>query len=102
LIPTTIGALVVVFLLMRVLPGDPAAAMLGTNATPQAVADLHSQLGLDKPLLEQFVDYVTGLARLDLGRSLAIRTPVTTLLAQAILPTLLLTLGGTLVSVVVG
>src|SRR3982750_746395 len=69
LVPTTIGALVLVFFLMRVLPGDPAAAMLGTNATPQGVADLRSQLGLDKSLLEQFVDYVTGLARLDLGRS---------------------------------
>lgn len=102
LIPTTIGALVLVFVLMRVLPGDPAAAMLGTNATPQAVADLHSQLGLDKPLYEQFIEYVVGLARLDLGRSLAIRTPVTTLLAQALLPTVLLTIGGTLVSVIVG
>jgi ABC-type dipeptide/oligopeptide/nickel transport system permease component len=87
---------------MRVLPGDPAAAMLGTNATPQSVADLRSQLGLDKPLTEQFVDYVIGLARLDLGRSLAVRTPVTNLLGQALLPTLLLTLGGTLVSVIVG
>jgi peptide/nickel transport system permease protein len=102
LIPTTVGALVLVFFLMRVLPGDPAAAMLGTNATPQSVADLRSQLGLDKPLTEQFVDYVVGLARLDLGRSLAVRTPVTNLLGQALLPTLLLTLGGTLVSVVVG
>jgi peptide/nickel transport system permease protein len=102
LIPTTIGALVLVFFLMRVLPGDPAAAMLGTNATPQSVAALREQLGLDEPLIQQFVDYVTGLARLDLGRSLAVRTPVTTLLRQAILPTLMLTLGGTLVSVVVG
>jgi ABC-type dipeptide/oligopeptide/nickel transport system permease component len=102
LIPTTVGALVLVFFLMRVLPGDPAAAMLGTNATPQSVADLRSQLGLDKPLTEQFVDYVVNLARLDLGRSLAVRTPVTNLLGQALLPTLLLTLGGTLVSVVVG
>ncbi len=91
-----------VFVLMRVLPGDPAAAMLGTNATPQSVADLRTQLGLDKSLLDQFVEYVTGLARLDLGRSLAVRTPVTTLLAQALGPTLLVTLGGTLVSVVVG
>src|SRR5437868_10488011 len=87
---------------MRVLPGDPAAAMLGTNATPQGIADLREQLGLDKPLFDQFVDYVTGLARLDLGRSLAVRTPVTTLLGQAIGPTLLVTLGGTLVSVLVG
>jgi ABC-type dipeptide/oligopeptide/nickel transport system permease component len=102
LVPTTLGALVLVFFLMRVLPGDPAAAMLGTNATPQAVADLHAQLGLDRPLAEQFWDYISGLARLDLGRSLAVRTPVTTLLAQSIGPTLLLTLGGTLVSVIIG
>jgi peptide/nickel transport system permease protein len=102
LVPTTVGALVLVFFLMRVLPGDPAAAMLGTNATPQAVADLRSQLGLDRPLYEQFVDYVVGLAQLDFGRSLAVRTPVSALLAQALLPTLLLTLGGTLVSVLLG
>ncbi|HEX8969174.1 MAG TPA: ABC transporter permease [Chloroflexota bacterium] len=102
LIPTLIGALVLVFFLMRILPGDPAAAMLGTNATPQAVADLRAQLGLDKPLVQQFADYVAGLARLDLGRSLAVRAPVSTLLGQALWPTLLLTLGGTLVSVAVG
>ncbi len=102
LLPTTVGALVLVFFLMRVLPGDPAAAMLGTNATPQAVADLKSQLGLDKPLIEQFGDYVTGLVHLDLGRSLALRTPVSTLIGRAIGPTLLLTITGTLVSVVVG
>jgi ABC-type dipeptide/oligopeptide/nickel transport system permease component len=102
LVPTTAGALVLVFFLMRVLPGDPAAAMLGTNATPQAVADLRAQLGLDRPLPVQFLDYIVGLAHLDFGRSLALRTPVSTLLWQALLPTLLLTLGGTLVSVVVG
>jgi ABC-type dipeptide/oligopeptide/nickel transport system permease component len=102
LVPTTVGALVLVFFLMRVLPGDPAAAMLGTNATPQAVADLRSQLGLDKPLAVQFLEYVSGLVQLDLGRSLALRAPVTTLLSQALWPTLLLTLGGTAVSVVVG
>jgi len=102
LVPTTVGALVLVFVLMRVLPGDPAAAMLGTNATPQAVADLRSQLGLDKPLLQQFLDYVLGLGTLDLGRSLALRAPVTSLLWQALLPTLLLTISGTLVSVIVG
>src|SRR5690349_15659119 len=102
LVPTTLGALILVFFLMRVLPGDPAAAMLGTNATPQAVADLRAQLGLDRPLLLQFVDYVTGLAHLDLGRSLALRTPVSTLIGLAIGPTLLLTVCGTLVSVIVG
>jgi peptide/nickel transport system permease protein len=102
LVPTLVGALVLVFVLMRVLPGDPAAAMLGTNATPQAIADLRQQLGLDKPLLLQLLDYVTGMARLDLGRSLALRTPVSSLIWQALWPTLLLTVGGTLVSVVAG
>src|SRR5215470_15625244 len=102
LIPTTVGALILVFFLMRVLPGDPAAAMLGTNATPQAVADLKAQLGLDKPLAQQFADYAVGLAHLDLGRSLALRVPVTTLITQALGPTLLLTLCGTVVSVVIG
>ena len=102
LIPTTVGALVLVFFLMRVVPGDPAAAMLGTNATPQAVADLKSQLGLDKPILLQFVDYAVGLAHLDLGRSLALRVPVTTLLGQALIPTLELTIAGTLISVIIG
>src|SRR5919204_431703 len=101
-VPTTLGALVLVFLMLRVLPGDPATAMLGTNATPQAVTDLQAQLGLDRPLWVQFVDYIGGLARLDLGRSLALRTPVSVLVAQALVPTLLLTLGGSLVSVVVG
>jgi ABC-type dipeptide/oligopeptide/nickel transport system permease component len=102
LVPTTVGALVLVFFLMRVLPGDPAAAMLGTNATPDSVASLRSQLGLDKPLIEQFIDYVGGLARLDLGRSLAVRAPVTDLLVLGLVPTILLTLGGTVVSVLVG
>jgi ABC-type dipeptide/oligopeptide/nickel transport system permease component len=97
-----VGALVLVFFLMRVVPGDPAAAMLGTNATPQAVADLRSQLGLDKPILLQFVDYAVGLAHLDLGRSLALRVPVTTLLGQALLPTLALCVAGTVVSVIIG
>jgi ABC-type dipeptide/oligopeptide/nickel transport system permease component len=97
-----VGALVLVFFLMRVVPGDPAAAMLGTNATPQAVADLKSQLGLDKPILLQFVDYAVGLAHLDLGRSLALRVPVTTLLGQALIPTLELTIAGTLISVIIG
>jgi ABC-type dipeptide/oligopeptide/nickel transport system permease component len=102
LILTTGGALVLVFFLMRVVPGDPAAAMLGTSASPEAVAGLRAQLGLDRPLLQQFVDYLAGLAQLDLGRSLALRTPVATLLWQALIPTILLTVGGTLVSLLVG
>jgi ABC-type dipeptide/oligopeptide/nickel transport system permease component len=97
-----LGALILVFFMLRVLPGDPATAMLGTNATPQAVAVLRAQLGLDRPLLLQLADYLVALAHLDLGRSLALRAPVSTLLGQALVPTLLLTLGGSVVSIVLG
>jgi ABC-type dipeptide/oligopeptide/nickel transport system permease component len=99
---TTVGALVLIFVLLRIVPGDPAAAMLGSNATAQAVADLRAQMGLDKPLYAQFADYVVSLAQLDLGRSLALRTPVATLVGNALGPTMSLAAGGMLVSVLVG
>jgi len=102
IVPTTFGALVMVFFVMRVLPGDTAVAMLGTTATPDAIAALREQLGLNRPLSEQFLTYLWGLARLDLGQSLALHVPVTTLLANALPHTLMLTLAGTLVGTVIG
>jgi peptide/nickel transport system permease protein len=101
-VPTMLGALVLVFLVMRVLPGDPAIALLGTAATPDAVAVLRRELGVDRPLLDQFAAYLAGAFRLDLGQSLALRAPVTQLVGDAVPHTLLLTLGGTLVAVAVG
>jgi peptide/nickel transport system permease protein len=102
ILPTALGALVIVFVLLRIVPGDPAAAMLGVSATPESVQALRAQLGLDRPLWRQFLDYAGGLIRLDLGTSLAFRVPVAQLLAQALGPTLLLALGGTVVSVLIG
>jgi peptide/nickel transport system permease protein len=102
IVPTMLGALVLVFLVMRVLPGDPAIALLGTAATPDAVAALRRDLGVDRPLLQQFVAYVSGVLRLDLGQSLALRAPVTRLVLDAVPHTLLLTLGGTLVAAAIG
>ena len=102
IVPTMFGALVLVFLVMRVLPGDPAIALLGTAATPDAVAALRRDLGVDRPLLEQFVAYLSGALRLDLGQSLALRAPVTRLVLDAVPHTLLLTLGGTLVAAAIG
>ena len=74
-VPTILGALVLVFVLMRIVPGDPAAAMLGNAATASGVAQLRSQMGLDQPMYVQFASYFSGLLHLDLGRSLALRTP---------------------------
>jgi len=102
IIPTMLGALVLVFLVMRVLPGDPALTLLGTAATPEAVAALRRDLGVDRPLLEQFIAYLGGALRLDLGQSLALRAPVTRLVLDAVPHTLLLTIGGTLVAAVIG
>jgi ABC-type dipeptide/oligopeptide/nickel transport system permease component len=102
IVPTMLGALVLVFLVMRVLPGDPAIALLGTAATPDAVAALRRDLGVDRPLLEQFAAYLGGALRLDLGQSLALRAPVTRLVVDAVPHTLLLTLGGTVVAVLIG
>jgi peptide/nickel transport system permease protein len=101
-VPTTFGAFVLVFVLMRILPGDPAVSMLGTTATPDAIAALRDQLGLNRPLWQQFVSYLWGLVRLDLGQSLALRVPVAVLIADALPHTVLLTLGGTLVATLVG
>jgi len=91
-----------VFVVMRVLPGDAAVAMLGTTATPDAIVALRENLGLDRPLWEQLLSYLWGLVRLDLGQSLALRAPVRTLLADAIPHTFMLTLGGTLVGTAIG
>src|SRR5262245_13369335 len=102
ILPTMLGALVLVFLVMRILPGDPAIALLGTAATPEALAALRRDLGVDRPLAEQFVASLSGALRLDLGQSLALRAPVTQLVLDAVPHTLLLTAGGTLVAVAIG
>ena len=65
-IPSILGVIVVTFLLTRVLPGDTAAYFAGPAATPQAIADIRSKLGLDQPLPVQFVSYVSALVKGDL------------------------------------
>ncbi len=70
------SAATVVFFLIHLIPGDPAAAMLGEGAAPGDVAALRHDLGLDRPLLEQYGVWLGGLARGDLGRSLQTRRAV--------------------------
>jgi peptide/nickel transport system permease protein len=69
-LPTLIGVIVVTFVLTRMLPGDPAAYFAGPTATADSIEATRHRLGLDRPLPEQFVRYVEGLARGDLGKSL--------------------------------
>jgi peptide/nickel transport system permease protein len=75
-LPNLAGVVVISFILTRALPGDPAAYFAGAAATQEAIAQVRSQLGLDKPLLEQFFLYVSALARGDMGLSLTTGQPV--------------------------
>ena len=75
-IPSIVGVVVVTFMLTRLLPGDPAAYFAGLAATPQAIAEIRTKLGLDKTLPEQFVAYIADLAHGNLGNSLSTGQPV--------------------------
>ncbi len=75
-LPNLAGVVVITFLLTRALPGDPAAFFAGGAATPEAIEQVRVQLGLDKPLPEQFFRYIADLARGELGTSLTTGQPV--------------------------
>ncbi|MFN0160275.1 MAG: ABC transporter permease [Burkholderiales bacterium] len=91
-LPNLIGVVVVTFLLTRALPGDPAAFFAGAAATPEAVEEVRKKLGLDQPLLAQFMRYLGELARGDLGQSLSTGQSVATELVQRLPASLELTL----------
>ena len=82
----------VVFVIVRVAPGDPASVMLGPDATAQDVAALRARLGLDQPLPVQYALFVAQLLRGDLGHSIFLNMPVLTALAERAEPTFFLTL----------
>jgi peptide/nickel transport system permease protein len=75
-------ASVLIFLIVNVLPGDPATLMLGTDARPDTLQALRHQLGLDQPLLIQYASWVLGFLRFDFGTSMTYATPVLTLIAE--------------------
>jgi peptide/nickel transport system permease protein len=102
-VPTVLGVTLLVFLMIHLVPGDPARALLGVRATPRQIAELHHEWGLDRSLPAQYGTFLLRLAHGDLGRSVTLdttvgsvvgqRLPVTGLLiAVAIVFTVLLTL----------
>ena len=101
-LPSLLGLLVVTFLLIRVVPSDPAMAMAGDAATPEQIERLRQQYGLDRPIWEQFVSYVGKVATLDLGESAFSRRPVAVDIAQRLPATLMLTFAALAISVFVG
>src|SRR5689334_23614064 len=91
-IPTLLAMSVFVFLLIRLVPGDPVRTMLGFRATPENVATIRHQLHLDEPLLTQYRDWLSGLLHGDLGRDYVSHAPLSDLLGNALPVTLELTL----------
>jgi len=79
---TLIGASLVVFLVLEILPGDPAQIMLGTDARPDTLAALRTKLGLDRPPLERYLAWVGGLLRGDFGLSYTYGVPVAELITE--------------------
>lgn len=101
-IPSLLGLLVITFLLIRVVPGDPAAALAGDNATPQQIAAIRHQYGFDRPLPEQLARYLGQVMRFDFGESQYSHRAVGVDLRQRLPATMELTFAALLLAAVLG
>ena len=102
-IPMIFILLTVVFVILRILPGDPVLAIVGMKASEEQIEKLREQLGLNKPLWAQYVDYVAGILRLDFGRSMIWgRRPVLREIMDRFPATLELSISAFIVSVFIG
>ncbi|WP_092495150.1 ABC transporter permease [Faunimonas pinastri] len=103
---TLLAASLAIFIVMDVLPGDPAAIMLGTSARPDTLAAMHHQLGLDRPATVRYLSWLGGMLRGDFGTSITYGVPVSRLFADRLALTLPLALlavvGSTLVALGLG
>src|ERR1700691_3989891 len=90
IVPVLVGISVIVFLVISLIPGDPAHAILGTFATPENVKELNAALGLDKPLPEQYLIWISHVLTGDFRRSYVLHRPVIVEIGDRLFPTLLL------------
>jgi peptide/nickel transport system permease protein len=97
-----LGVSIVVFVMVRAIPGDPAQILLGQTATPDQVADVRERLGLDEPLPIQYLVFIKDALTGDLGDSLVVGQPVTAVLLERFPATLELTLAALLLAVAIG
>jgi peptide/nickel transport system permease protein len=101
MIPVLFGVTVVVFSLLQLIPGDPATTILGVQARPESVAALRHELGLDRPLWEQYLRYIQNLVTFDLGQSLKFKTSVGSLLPGRLQVTLALITYATVLTIAI-
>jgi peptide/nickel transport system permease protein len=101
ILPVALFVTVLIFLLIKLLPGDPATAILGERASDEAVRALQQQWGLDRPLWQQYAIYMRNLFTGDLGQSLRYRTPVIDLLPRRATVTLFLVVYSMFLSILI-
>src|SRR5262247_848529 len=101
-VPMLLGAMSIVFFAMRILPGDPCVAMMGEQATTDALADCTRSLGLHRPLAVQYADYLWRSVRLDFGNSLRQGYPVSDYIARMFPHTFVLVMASAVVAALVG
>ena len=101
LIISLIVASIVIFAVIEVIPGDPAAFMLGVNARPDTIAALRAEMGLDQPVAVRYFAWVTGLLQGDFGRSWTYKTPVADLIADRVWVSLPLAIYALLLSTII-
>lgn len=102
LLPTVFVVAIIVFIITRLIPGNPAAVMLGPTASVEDIAKLTEQLGLNEPLYQQFFSYITGLLQGDFGTSLSYNQPVTELIMERFPNTLVLAVAALIIALVIG
>lgn len=101
-IPTILAVLTLVFLALRIMPGDPAVAALGDFATPEAIAHFRQKLGLDQPLWYQYISFIGQALTADFGRSMQNNASINELLAHALPHTIILGLSATAIGIIIG
>jgi peptide/nickel transport system permease protein len=98
-LPVIVGITLAAFVLIHAVPGDPIRIMLGGKASQAHVDEVEHQLGIDRPLPEQYVDFVTGIPQGDLGESIILRRPVSDVVGERLGPSVFLLAYATLIAV---
>ena len=102
MIPVLIGVMLLIFIMLRIVPGDPVSILLGEHYSQETIDRLTKAMNLDKPLLQQFFSYLGGVLRGDLGISYSMKKPVTDLIMEAFPHTLKLALMAAVISWIIG
>ncbi|MCM3784854.1 ABC transporter permease [Neobacillus mesonae] len=100
-IPILFLVSIMTFSLIHLIPGDPARVILGQEATPEALASLRAELGLDKPIVQQYFTWLGNVLQGDLGTSITDHVPVSELIAQRLPATIQLTIGSFIVALLI-